>query len=367
MNKLIVLSLVLIVLGFLLFKSAKDAVKKDLASPVSYPTITITPEINYQNKSNSPEKQAIFVPYWTLKASSASSGQDNYDSYIYFGISPNQDGGIDLQDQGSLSLDSFGTFVPSGKKKLMAVRMIDADTNFAILKDPAKQKKVINQAINMAKENNFDGIVLDLEVSAIPFESLVSQINSFTASFYQETKKNKLNLALTIYGDVFYRLRPFDVKTLSRNSDQILVMAYDFSKAKGNPGPNFPLKGVESYGYDYTKMTEDFLKVVPPEKLTVVFGLFGYDWSVDSQGKALLIGKAISTQEIENRFIKKCQETSCEFTRDSKSFETEVKYTAKADGKHIVWFEDMDSVAAKKAYLKKRGITSFAFWAYSYF
>ena len=364
MKKLVFLALLLTFLGFFLFKSAKDTVKKDLASPVSYPTTTVSPEINYQNKSDSPEMQAIFVPYWALKANT--EDQTGYNNYIYFGVVPNQEG-LDTKDPGSLALDNFLSFVPSGKKKLLAVRMIDADTNFAILKDTAKQKKVISQAITLAKENNFDGIVLDLEVSAIPFESLVSQINSFTASFYQQTKQNQLNLALTIYGDVFYRLRPFDVKALAHNSDQIMIMAYDFSKAKGNPGPNFPLRGVDTYGYDYTKMTEDFLKVVPPEKLTVVFGLFGYDWSVDSQGKALLTGKALSTQEIENRFIKKCQEVSCEFSRDSKSFETEVKYTDKAGEKHIVWFEDMDSVAAKKAYLKKRGITSFAYWAYSYF
>lgn len=361
---MIFLVLVFSFLSFFLFRSAKEKVKQDIERPVLYPTGSISPSIKFKNKTDSPESQSIFIPYWALKEKT--EDQPNYNDYIYFGLAPTQNG-IDLRDQGALSLDNFLALVPSDKKKLLAVRMIEPETNFAILKDESKQKAVINQAISLAKENNFDGIVLDLEVSAIPFDSLVNQINSFTSLFYKETKQNKLRLALTIYGDAFYRLRPFDVKNLARNSDQIMIMAYDFSKAKGNPGPNFPLKGTDLYGYDYEKMTADFLKVVPAEKLTVVFGLFGYDWVVDEQGKTLQQGKAVSLREINNKFINKCQEAKCTFARDSKTFETEIKYVTKDGSKHIVWFEDLDSVIAKKAYLKKRGITSFGYWAYSYF
>lgn len=357
----IVLISIVVSASFFLFKFTKERVKRDFSWSVPNINITPTPFVN-RNRSNDPETKSLFVPYWSLKDS---IGTD-YDEYIYFGIAPDLNG-IDLKEQGARNLDSFLGLVPKDKKKLLALRMIDSDTNFAILKDSKKQDTIINQTISIAKQNKFDGIVLDLEVTAIPFESLVKQITDFNAAFYKKAKNNDLEFAITIYGDVFYRVRPFDVKTLAKNSDRILIMAYDFSKAKGNPGPNFPLLDSDTYGYDMTKMVTDFAPSVPMNKVTVVFGLFGYDWQVDSQGRTLSQAKALSSKEIEKNFIETCQASSCSFGRNSKTVETEIKYTAKNGTKHIIWFEDMDSVAAKKEFLKTQGISSFSYWAHSYF
>lgn len=363
MRKLLFLLILIGLAGVFTFNFAKQKVKNDLASPVPYPTTTVTPSVNPEKAATGPEKQSLFVPYWTLKAK---DGDTDYDSYIYFGVTPTKEG-IDMKEQGAMSLNSFLSKVPGTKEKLLALRMIERDTNFAVLKDQNAQKKVIAETIALAKEKKFDGVVLDLEISAIPFESLVSQINGFTELFYKEAKKNKLSFSLAVYGDVFYRVRPFDIKTLSKHADKVMIMAYDFSKAKGNPGPNFPLRGEEVYGYDYVTLTKDFLSVVPAEKITVIFGLFGYDWVVDGQGKTLLQGKAVSTKEIEDGFIENCQQRSCSFSRDTKAFETQVNYIGKDGSKHIIWFEDMQSVEAKKEYLKSRGINSFSYWANSYF
>lgn len=358
------LLLLLVILGLFSFGIVKDKVKRDFTRPIPYPSITIAPKVSEQNKSEHPETQSVFVPYWSLKQ--PTKDERIYDAYLYFGVAPTKSG-INFKEAGALGVDSFLSFVPDNKTKLLVLRMIEADTNFAILKDEASQEKVIQETIALAREKQFDGIILDLEVSAIPFDSLIQQINSFTKLFYQKTKSNDLSFAITIYGDVFYRLRPFDVKDLASNADSIMIMAYDLHKAKGNPGPNFPLRGQDIYGYDYEKMTEDFLRVVPAEKITVVFGFFGYDWVVDAKEKALRQGKALTTSEIEAKFIQTCQQKSCSFSRESNAFETEIHYTDREGQKHIIWFEDMESVTAKKAYLKKRGITYFSYWAHSYF
>lgn len=364
MKRLLLLFTLIILVGFFTFKFAKDQVRKDLARPVPYPTTVITPTSPAVTHVIGPEKQSLFVPYWAVKGKIDDATQ--YNSYIYFGVATTTNG-LDMREAGGVALDAFAASVPQDGKKLLVVRMIDKDTNFAILKDEAAQLKIIAQTISLAKEKKFDGVVLDLEVSAIPFDSLVQQINSFTKLFYQEVKRNNLSFSLTVYGDVFYRLRPFDVKVLSKNADQVMVMAYDFSKAKGNPGPNFPLQGKDVYGYDYEEMIDDFLRVVPAEKLTVIFGLFGYDWLVDGRGQTLQQGKAVTTQAAESQFIEICKQKSCSFSRDSKAFETQINYVAKDGSKHIIWFEDMQSVEAKKEFLKSRGINSFSYWAYSYF
>jgi spore germination protein YaaH len=245
--------------------------------------------------------------------------------------------------------------------------MTNSTTNFAILKDKKAQEKVINEAISIAKDNNFKGIVLNIEVSALPFTSLVDQITAFNSVFYDRTHAANLTYGITAYGDSFYRLRPFDMAKLSKSTDRVYIMAYDFSKAKGNPGPNFPLAGGETYGYDLEHMINNFADTMPLKKITVVFGMYGYDWPVDDKDKATDTGEAISLKDIKATFLDNCKHLKCEWERDILSSETKASYEDNNSQKHIIWFEDETSVKRKQDFLKKHGIGSFAYWAYSYF
>ncbi len=367
MKKYFLLILLLVVAGVFLFNFVRGKVRRDLAQPVTIPIISSEPtpkEKNVQGIRDEAIKRVLFVPYWSLGKDKISDA--DYDSYLYFGVLPGVDG-INQDESGAKHLDDFLSAVPAGKEKFLVVRMTDNDNNFAVLKDVARQKKLITQALTLAKKDQFDGIVLDLEVSAIPFDSLVNQISAFTESFYKETKKNNLSFAMTMYGDTFFRLRPFDVKSLSAHADKIMLMAYDFSKSRGNPGPNFPLSGHDTYGYDLSKMSDDFLKYMPAEKIAVVFGIFGYDWTVDGKGNSLGSAKPLTDKEISKDFLTKCNFADCVIKKDTISAETKITYTDEENNKHIVWFEDMRSAAQKQEYLQGRGIGNFGYWAYSYF
>lgn len=352
--------------GLFLYKNVRESVRRDLAQPIPLPTGVQTPQPTPQQVKGpkvSSIAKSLFVPYWGLGDGKLDA---KYDKYLYFGITPGKNG-IDRNEAGFNNIDSFIEALPRNSEKQIVVRMIDSNSNFAILKDPERQKVVINDSFAIAKDNGFSGIVLDLEISAVPFDSLVKQINDFTNIYYTEAKNKNIKFSLMFYGDSFYRLRPFDVKVLSRNADDFLIMAYDFSKARGNPGPNFPLNGKETYGYDMTRMTENFLQYLPPEKTSVVFGLFGYDWTVDDKGNALTSGKAKTYLEIKKEFLNNCKHKECVVKRKNDSSETEINYTDENKKKHIVWFEGTDSVMDKERYLKSKGISNFSFWAYSYF
>jgi spore germination protein YaaH len=364
MKKLSLLLFLLLILGFIGFfglKTIKEKVQHDLAQPVAYPSVTVGPTLKVDRNEN--VKRSLFVPYWTLKDDVPA---DEYATYIYFGISPGSNG-IDMTEAGADNVDAFLKAIPPGKKKILTLRMINNKNNFAVLKDVSKQKKIIDETIAFARKHEFDGVLLDLEVSAIPFDSLIQQINSFTKLFYTQTEKDKLTFSIALYGDTFYRIRPFEVKALAHNTDEIFIMAYDFHKSNGNPGPNFPLKGRSIYGYDAMKMTDDFLQFVPAKKITVIFGLFGYDWVVDKQSKATEKGQPLTYGQIKQKFLNDCLYTSCSVKRDKESSETEIRYTDEEGRDNIVWFEDMDSVTAKENYFKQRGISSFSFWANGYF
>lgn len=320
---------------------------------------TITPTKAPTGKS--PERTALFVPYWSLSGALP----EKYDRLIYFGVTPTTDA-INTEEIGYLRLDQFVSKVPSGVSSYLTLRMLDNQENFTILESKSSQKRIISQTIALAKKNDFDGIVLDLELKALPFESLLKQINEFVTMFHEEANKNGMQLSITQYGDTFYRVRPFDVAAVAKNSDEVMIMAYDLHKAGGStPGPNFPLDGHEKYGYDFKKMTEGFLRVVPPEKITVIFGYFGYDWPSDSEGKAVNIGAPFSLLEINKQYLEGC--STCVITRDDLSSETQVTYTSGDNVPHVVWFEDQLSIQKKQEYLKSKGLSSYAYWAHSYF
>ncbi len=313
---------------------------------------------------NNPQKKFLFVPYWALTQDKIPS--DDYDQFIYFGIAVNNQG-IDKVEQGFTGLERFVKTADASKEKLLAVRMLDKDTNFAILKDKSLQEKIIQQTIDLAKQNEFGGIVLDLEISSLPFASVTTQMNDFVAAFYKAAKKENLSFSLVLFGDTFYKLRPYDVVSLVKTTDHMLIMAYDFHKAKGEPGPNFPFSGKETYGYDFKTMTEDFLNIVPAERLTIVFGMFGYDWVVDENGKAIETGKSLSLFSIKEKFINNCLFKNCKVKRDEESAETKISYIDNKGNHHIVWFEDEESVAKKMEFLKEKGLNSIGYWAYSYY
>jgi spore germination protein YaaH len=71
--------------------------------------------------------------------------------------------------------------------------------------------------------------------------------------------------------------------------------------------------------------------------------------------------------EMQSEFIVNCKHSECAWERDVQSAEVKVTYLDLQGGNHIVWFEDEISVKRKEQFLNSRGITSFAYWAHTFF
>jgi len=245
--------------------------------------------------------------------------------------------------------------------------MIDSDVNFDILKNKNVQEKIIDESSKIAKLNSFNGIVLDFETSSLSFATVTNEITDFMTLYAQKVHAQNLKFAITLYGDTFYLSRPYDVAKLAKVTDEVFIMAYDFTKSRDNPGPNFPYGGTNIYGYDFQTMIRDFEKNAPADKLTPVFGMFGYDWIVDSQGHSVGDGTSLALTDIQGKFINTCIAKNCSESRDSASAEPEIKYIDSDNKNHVIWFEDNESVGVKVKFLGENGISSTAYWAYTYY
>lgn len=314
-------------------------------------------------ESQTEVKNYIFVPYWTFKKEISA---DITNPLIYFGLGVNEDG-IDFEDEGYKKLSSFVKYVPKTQEKILAVRMIDKNINAQILKNLSVQGKIASSAVSLAKKYDFNGVLLDYETSAFGFDKTTNNITSFFNLIGNTVTKSGLSFYTSFYGDTFFRARPYDVEKIGKISDKIFVMAYDFSKSRGNPGPNFPLYDNKDYGYDFGRMVDDFQKSVDNSKIVVALGYFGYDWRTDVDGNAQEAGVPMSFSEIEKEFISSCEFKNCILTRTPKSLEPSITYIDESGENHVVWFEDERSIEKKKEALKSKGITQTATWAYSYY
>lgn len=351
MQKKLIIIVLIIALGLIYFlgRHQKNAGK----SFVDAPTPTITPAAH---------TKSVFVPYW---ANMVGQDANDYDRYIYFGVNVDENGVI-TDDPGYKNMSTFIPFA-AGKQKWLTVRMLDHDVNTSILQNSGSWVGIAHSIANTASQNGFDGVVLDLEVGLISFHIAPDSISGFSETVAHEVHSNGLKYGMTMYGDTSFRKRPYDVKTLATNTDELMIMAYDFHKSFGEAGPNFPLNGVDKYNYDFTTMLEDFTSVVPANKLSVVYGMYGYEWIVDDQDRAVKPAAALTFNQIQKRFLNGCSEKECQVRRDAESTETEVTFKDDQGKKHEVWFEDSSSVTKKSAAAEKKGIGNEIFWAYGYF
>ncbi len=304
-------------------------------------------------------KRALFVPYWTLDGKVIPAG---YDTAVYFGITADASG-IDTTEDGYKDIGKFVQSVRSHQKTLLSVELLDQNIDEKLLHDIVFQQKIINESIAIAKQNHFDGIVLDLEYKALAFDEVIASVNNFSSKFSKAVQGNTLFFYQTLYGDSIYRLRPYDIATIGKISNGVFILAYDFHKADGNPGPNFPLNQLSDEAYSFSQMIKDFSEKIPANKITIVFGMFGYDWRVNNKGQSVGQAKSFTTNQLLQKFIPHC---SCTIVQN-KALETEITYKDTQSQQHTVWFEDLTSVERKNEILNQKGISSTAFWAYSYF
>ena len=307
--------------------------------------------------------RSIFVPYW---AGEVSQEDRKYDMYYYFGIRPLADGTI--ENEAGLQNMPMMDKIPEKQKKLV-IRMLDASITEAILQEKTVQKTFISQIQTIVSKNSFSGIVLDLEVSFTLQASKKEQITQFVQQICTKVKTDYRTCGVLVYGDATYRGRPYDLRALGKATDSILLMAYDFHKAGGEPGPNFSFDDRQNYGYDFKQMISDTIALVTKDKVEVVFGMFGYDWTLNEQGMPLKGAEALSLNSLKLKAesLRLKAESSNLKESINSAREKSFKYVDSEGLKHIVWYEDEESAAVKTKYLQSVGIGRVSYWAYNYY
>ncbi|WP_156324355.1 polysaccharide deacetylase family protein [Bacillus sp. FJAT-27251] len=156
----------------------------------------------------------------------------------------------------------------------------DGDALHRLFTEPGAQEKFINSMLTYVQRNDFDGINID-------FEEIQPRDRDHFTQFMEKVYQAFHPKGLMVTVDVPPNNSSFDYAALAASADRMMVMLYDEHHAQSKPGP---IASIEWATHSFRELS------IPPEKLIISLGSYGYDWEEGSSQPA----KPITFQEVMN-------------------------------------------------------------------
>lgn len=293
------------------------------------------------------------------------SYQDYLANYHYLsGVAPKW---YTLDDNGRLTWQANrrGIFAPEGYEEVLQLASSAGAESYAlvfedgadklhqILSNPAQQKQLCQDIIDLLNKEGFSGVNVDFEmVREADGPALTAFVEQLAKAVHTQGKKLALSLpARTTNG----WHRAYDYAALGKVADQVAIMAYD--RSPGQAGPQTPIYWIREV-VDYT------VERIPAHKVLLGLGLYGYDWANGARRTVLWapneLGNLVSyLDEIETRY-------NPEIKWDAEAMLPYFTYTDEKGSDHTVWYESVDSLKAKLDLVREKGLGGVAFWRLGY-
>lgn len=355
-----------------------------LSSTKTIPSIT-SPLAKDTVIKTSDKKRAIgFLPFWQLSTVSADKVL-LYDEVIYFSLTINPDGTIATRDSDGNAEQGYARFTSdqvkemqkqlAGKNKRFSVSIVLHDNEHieSFLQTPSSQATFLETMSNLLSDRTITGINFDFEYSGIPGKKTALAYSSFITDFRQKIKQKypATSVSVDATADSVVKSRLYDIETLAKAADYVILMGYDFYRPTSSiAGPIAPLTGKETYEYDISTATADFLQYMPANQLVLAVAYYGWDFPTVSNEKNSQVEKrpdesvAISTYKRTERLLSDPQ---------THAYFDEVSHTPwltyldpDSGGNRQIWYEDEKSLGEKYDFVRKTGLLGVAIWALGY-
>lgn len=231
-----------------------------------------------------------FAPFWTINKLS-NVDFETLTTLAYFGVSVKADGNLDRTDQGYVTFKSqqatnlFKKAHASRTKVVLTLTQMNNGIIIAFLDNPQAQERLIEQAVFEVEGRGIDGINVDFEYDGNPGpvyrQKFTKFVGKLTEAMHQKNPDSKVTVS--VYAASVKDPKIYDIKALSDVSDGIFMMAYDFATTSSKTAiPTAPLYGYKEgkYWYDVSSAVDDFLKVMPADKLILGVPWYGYNYPV---------------------------------------------------------------------------------------
>ncbi len=343
-----------------------------LFSPLITPMMPLHPIT--VNKSN---KEVFgFAPYWNMDK------LNNIDFKVlttlaYFDASINPDGTLDRTNPGYQTFTSpeatnlFRKAHANGTRVVLTVSQMDNGNIEALMDDPDAQASAINETVSLVKQRGIDGINIDIEYQGDPGQSYRDKFSQFVAKLTNKMHQTVpgSQVTVSVYASAVKDPKIYDIAALSRVTDGIFMMAYDFAVAgSDNAIPTSPLYGHQdgTYWYDIASAVNDFTQLMPPNKLILGVPYYGYNYSVDQPGVKAPTGWG-GTSQTYTTVADNIKEGQDGITQVVKGWDDygKVGYVAyvRNGNWRMVFMEDQKSLGLKYDFAKAKGLMGVGMWA----
>lgn len=231
-----------------------------------------------------------FAPYWTINNLNHTDFS-TLTTLAYFDLPIQANGEIDRNHQGYKTLKSskattlFQNAQKEGNDVVLTITQMDNRTIDAFLDNGDAQQRAIHETLSEVKSMGLNGVNIDFEYIGNPGEDKRKKFTAFAKNLSDKAHEENpnANVTVSVYASSAKDPKIYDIGKLSNSTDGIFMMAYDFAtKSAQQAMPTSPLYGHKEgkYWYDIATAVEDFLKVMPAEKLIVGLPWYGYDYPV---------------------------------------------------------------------------------------
>ena len=199
-----------------------------------------------------------------------------------------------------------------------------------MLNDPLKRRNFIAHLADTLIKKGLQGINID-------FEELDENTNEPLTQFQKELYAYFHAKNLLVTQDVIPMNDDYDFETLKDYNDYIVLMAYDQHTDDSDPGPVSAQQWIEQVLDEAAKKTES-------NKIILGLAGYGYDWSVDENGKRIKDedGKTVNGAAVTySQALDKARLSGAAVDFDNDNFNLHYTYTEQNNDdtiQHTVWF-----------------------------
>lgn len=247
-----------------------------------------------------------------------------------------------------------------------------------ILDSEEAQQNLIDDIITEVKDRNLQGVNIDFEYFGEPDEEYRVAFTQFSKDLNDQLDKEvpgtALSLSIMPLSAREYDL--FEFKNLAPIYDRFIGMSYEYYGSSADiAGPVAPMKGFKEgiYFFDVETTYEDYLKVLPREKLVMGVPYYGWERSVeDGKTKNSLTypsdnekNYAAVISYARARESKDINKNQCKW--DDIAQETWCWFRDKESGTdRQAWIADNRSVDTRFDYANKQNFGGVAIWTLGY-
>jgi spore germination protein YaaH len=193
----------------------------------------------------------------------------------------------------------------------------------------------------------------------------IAQLRSHLDSRYEN-----IELSIDMYAGASSNQSIWDIEAIAPHVDYIIVMAYDFHRRSSpQAGPVAPLfGGKELWDSDINQHLQEFLKMVPAEKILLGIPFYGYEWQTtnrDAQSHTFPdTGSTAQIGRVKELLARK-DELKVEEGWNEQALSPYLSYVENGDT-YVIYYENSRSISYKLDYVNQLDLGGVAIWALGY-